>query len=52
MTIKDLKHPDFSQQEYYSEQQVSKHCPARMRKNFTPTAPQLFFVQRKLLWIR
>ena len=52
MTIKDLKHPGLSQQEYYSEQQVSKHCPARMRKNFTPTAPQLFFVQRKLLWIR
>ena len=32
MTIKDLKHPGLSQQEYYSEQQVSKHCPARMRK--------------------
>ena len=32
----------FSQQEYYSEPQVSKYCPARMRRSCTPTAPQLF----------
>ena len=52
LSVVKSKKQDFSQLEFYLEQQVSKHCPARMRKNFTPTAPQLFFVQRKLLWIR
>ena len=49
MTIKDLKHPGLSQQEYYSEQQVSKHCPARMRKNFTPTSTAAVLRAKKVV---
>ena len=33
---------DSLQQAFFSEQQESRHCPVRMRRSFTPTAPQQF----------
>ena len=36
------------QQAFCSEPQVSKYCPARMRRSCTQTAPQQFCAQKSV----
>ena len=52
MTIKDLKHPGLFAAGVLFGTAGIKALSSKDAKKLSPTAPQLFFVQRKLLWIR
>ena len=48
LSVVKSKKTGFSQQEYYSEQQVSKHYQVRMQRNCIQIVQQLFFVQKNV----
>ena len=53
MTIKDLKHPGlFAAGVLFGTAGIKALSSKDAKKTLHQTAPQLFFVQRKLLWIR